>query len=265
LSLGFASERMLAALEGAVVERDGYAALTWPALPTAFEANMLVFDRPPEPGDVVRWEALFRRAMVFLPEVRHVAFGWEGGPVTAEVAAALERQGYALSALAVRVADRALAGTAAPVGVAVRPLEGRAEWAAAADLHLALDSPAAEVDGYAEFVEARMARCAALCAAGAGQWLGAFAGARLVGSLGVMTDRAHSGLGRVQLVVTHAAFRRRGVASHLLTAADARARDHLGVQRLVICAEPGSPADRLYARLGFAEAPPMHRAIRPGG
>lgn len=264
-SVGFVSELMLAALEGAVTERDGYAIATWPALPTSFEGNILVFERPPEPRDAPRWEALFRRATVFLPEVRHVAFGWEGGPARPEVAAELEARGYALSARSVRVAGALDSRPPAPDGITVRALEGDAEWDAAADLHLDATADLAhivEVDGYAEFVEQRMTRCRALCADGAGFWLGCFAGARLVGSLGVMTDRAHSGLARFQLVVTHPRFRRRGVASHLIDLAAQRARADYGAERVVISAEPDSAADALYARLGFEAAATMHRAIR---
>lgn len=264
-SVGFASELMLAALEGAVTERDGYAAATWPALPTSFESNILVFERPPEAGDAVRWEAHFRRAMVFLPEVRHVAFGWEGGAAGPQASAELQARGYALSARTVRVAAALDEHPPAPEGVTARAVESDAEWDAAADLHLDATADLAhivEVEGYAEFVERRMTRCRVLCAEGAGFWLGAFSGARLVGSLGVMTDRAHSGLARFQLVVTHPRFRRRGVASHLIDVAAQRARADCGAERLVISAEPGSAADALYARLGFAAAPTMHRAIK---
>jgi GNAT superfamily N-acetyltransferase len=263
--IGFASELMLAALEGSVTEREGYAVATWPALPTSFEANILVFERPPATGDAGRWEALFRRAMVFLPEVRHAAFGWEGGAASPEAAAEWAGRGYSLSTRSVRVADALAAPQPTPEGITARALESGGEWDAAADLHLAATADIAhvvEIDGYAEFVEQRMTRCRGLCAAGAGFWLGAFAGPRLVGSLGVMTDRAHSGLARFQLVVTHPGFRRRGVASHLIDEAAQRARAEFGAERLVISAEPDSAADALYARLGFAAAPPMHRAIK---
>ncbi|MCB9730169.1 MAG: GNAT family N-acetyltransferase [Deltaproteobacteria bacterium] len=250
---------MIVGLEGGVERRADHDILRWPALPMAAEGNMLVYDRPPEPSDLPAWEASFRRAMALWPDVRHLAFGWGGRPPDDAGMVALEARGYRLETVSVRLAEALALAPPAPVGIRVRPLQSRAEWGLAVDLQLDATPEGETLPDYADFAQARMERCAALCQRGFGFWLGAFEGPRLAGCLGVFARR---GLGRYQMVVTGSAFRRRGVAGHLVGAAATRAIRTLGARRLVICAEPGSPADALYGRLGFRPVAPMHRAIR---
>jgi ribosomal protein S18 acetylase RimI-like enzyme len=58
-------------------------------------------------------------------------------------------------------------------------------------------------------------------------------------------------LGRYQSVQTHPDFRRRGIAGAMVYKAALFGLEHFNLETLVIVAEAGSPAERLYRSLGF--------------
>ena len=88
----------------------------------------------------------------------------------------------------------------------------------------------------------------ALTEAGFGVWFGAFAEGQLAGDLGLFVkDR----IGRFQEVETYPAFRRRGVCRSLVYQASHYAFEHMDAQKLVLVADEGSDAARLYQQVGF--------------
>ncbi|RJQ81049.1 GNAT family N-acetyltransferase [Pseudonocardiaceae bacterium YIM PH 21723] len=87
---------------------------------------------------------------------------------------------------------------------------------------------------------------------GKGSWFGAFQDGRLVASLGVFTDG--SGLARYQSVDTLPGYRNRGLAGTLVHHAGQYALTELGARLLVIQADPGYHAIRVYRSVGFADA-----------
>ena len=81
---------------------------------------------------------------------------------------------------------------------------------------------------------------------------GAFSAGALVSALGLVQVSAPAGrLARFQDVQTHPDFRRLGLASSLVWHAARYGLDELGARTLVMVADPGYPAIRLYRRLGF--------------
>jgi ribosomal protein S18 acetylase RimI-like enzyme len=62
------------------------------------------------------------------------------------------------------------------------------------------------------------------------------------------------GLGRYQSVETHPDYRRRGLSAGVLHLAAEVGRTELGVERLVIVADPSYVAIDLYRALGFLDA-----------
>ena len=95
---------------------------------------------------------------------------------------------------------------------------------------------------------------------GRAEWFGAFVGDRLVAKLGIV---ALDDSARYQDVVTHADFRRRGLAGSLVRRAAAWAGDRPGVERLVIVAVEDGPAIGLYRGLGFTDAGRIVGVERP--
>jgi GNAT superfamily N-acetyltransferase len=92
-------------------------------------------------------------------------------------------------------------------------------------------------------------------------WFGAFVEGRLRASLGLVSDGR--GLVRYQEVQTRPDFRRRGLARALVATAGRYGLHELGARRLVIVADPGCHAIKLYRSLGFADAGAQVELLRP--
>jgi len=84
--------------------------------------------------------------------------------------------------------------------------------------------------------------------AGLGDWYGAFLNNRLVADLGVFHDGS---IGRFQSVETHPEFRRRGIATALVSTAANQALLKYDLKMLVIVTEDESAAQRMYESVGF--------------
>ena len=91
--------------------------------------------------------------------------------------------------------------------------------------------------------------------AGMGDWFGVFARADdgskvLVADCGLFRAPDES-IGRFQHVVTHPAWRRRGLCSALVHAVCRHGFERMGLETLVIVADPDDVAIGLYESLGF--------------
>jgi predicted GNAT family acetyltransferase len=104
--------------------------------------------------------------------------------------------------------------------------------------------------GYRTFRRAAMQRVAAMQVAGFGTWFGAFVGEQLVADCGLVHD---THLGRFQHVCTQSTWRRRGLCRTLVAHVCRHAFDALGLQQLVMCADPHDVAIGIYRSLGFVQ------------
>ena len=96
---------------------------------------------------------------------------------------------------------------------------------------------------------------------GQGQWFGAFLGDRLVSSMGLI--RAGEGLARFQEVLTHPDARGRGLAGTLVHHVSRFGFDELGVETLVMVADPDYLAIRIYRSVGFEDTETQLAALAP--
>ncbi len=101
-----------------------------------------------------------------------------------------------------------------------------------------------------EFQAGRLAARRRLAETGRAAWLGAFVGGRLVAQLGLVP--VGDGVARYQDAETHPDFRRLGMAGRLICQAGRHGLAELCASRLVIVADPGYHAVRLYEVLGFS-------------
>jgi ribosomal protein S18 acetylase RimI-like enzyme len=251
-SLGYRTDLIFARFQGLVEDHGDVTRVTNPDNPTHYFGNFLIFERPPQPGDLPTWEARFADLIGTPPTVEHVLFGWD---VPAQAEAHLQPfldAGYVLEENVVMSAP-ALHAPARPNRTAdLRVIEDTDEaWAAVVDLQVAArDSRYQEAEtAYRTFKEKQFLRYRAMARAGLGCWYGAFVDGVLAADMGVYTDGR--GLARFQAVGTHPDYRRQGLCGTLAHFAGEHAQRTFGAQDLVIVADDHYFAKDIYASVGF--------------
>ncbi len=244
-SLAWRTDLALLLQSGSLVEqRDDVVVVRTSANPGFHWGNFLLLPQAPGETEAQSWLDRFGEV---LPGIDHRAIGVDDPQASASDLAPLQAVGLTV--------ERHVTLTAAPGDVArsrapavdVRRLSGDADWAARTALTLAR-YPGSD-PAYVEFVQRREASERRACAAGHGAWWGAFDGDAMLSGLGIFT--AGDGLARYQDVVTRPGAERGGLASALIGASARWAHDRWAARRLVLVADDGSGALRLYRRLGF--------------
>jgi GNAT superfamily N-acetyltransferase len=256
-SLGYRTDLMLRVREGSeLADHGSYMVVRTPANPGFWWGNFILLAAPPLPGETTAWVSRFSAEF---PGAGHMAFGIdvtdERGIEVSDFLAA----GFQLDVSAVMTAS-ALHDPAHPNRVArYRRLDGDDDWSQSLALNMACNS-----DGSADervFCERRTAEARRLSATGSGSWFGAFGDGRLLAQLGLF--RAGAGLARFQNVETHPVARRQGLAGTLVSHAGRYGIDELGAGTLVLVADVGSAAARLYHSVGFVQREAQVRLERP--
>ena len=265
LSLGWRTELIFPRFDAEVIARADGLLVRTPHNPTFYWGNYLLYDRPPREGDAARWLAAFDAEIASRqPASRHLAFGVDT-VAPFELPADFAALGVAMfpsNVLTMRRAQlRAPRRELAP-GMRVRPLRLPDEAALAVEHQVECDAGGYEPAGYRVFRERQMQRYGRMDAAGLGNWFGVFAetaqGERLVADCGLFRDGfGPNALGRFQLVATHPAWRRQGLCSALIHAVCRHGFETLGLESLVIVADPADVAIGLYESLGFVRNHPM--------
>jgi len=194
-----------------------------------------------------------------------------------DAANALHAAGFTLSeATVLTLARHQLVAPARPMpdGVSFTVLDLPRDGAAVVDKQVAVDSGRFEPTGYREFAQRQVARYAAMQAAGLGHWFGLVAQvdgrAVLVASCGLFRASARPGdaaarLGRFQYVSTHPAWRRRGLCTALVHAVCRHGFDAMGLDTLVMVADPADVAIGVYESLGYRRGTSTWQFERPPG
>ncbi|MEJ7603054.1 MAG: GNAT family N-acetyltransferase [Kofleriaceae bacterium] len=239
-SLALATDLRLAATNGIVIDRGDYIAVATPDNPTYCYGTYLALPAPPQVGEAAYWMRRFTEEHGGNPLVRHVTLRWDG--IAGELGAGDEliAAGFTVE---LHQAMTARDVTAPRIELEIRPLEPQ-ELRATADLALAIGDD--HTDHYRQFLIRRAVWQRSLVERGLARFWGAFDGA-LVGSLGIVPLGK---LARYQDVQVASTYRKRGIASALLAVAARHARE-TGAEQMVIVAEPGSDAARVYERAGF--------------
>lgn len=248
-SLVWTTDLIFARAAGEVTREEGFWCVRTPSNPTFWWGNFLLFDAAPTRQDPALWEALFVRHIARQqPLSNHRAFGWLGAG-QGDVSGFLDR-GYA-AGRCVALAAQALLPHPAPTGIVIRQLRDD-EWGTALEVQMTDRKPVHSEADYRVYLEGKFANYLRLRDAGRGDWYGAFElEAGMIAGCGLFHDG--NGLGRYQSVVTRPEWRRRGVATAMVSQVGAWALAG-SVRTLVIVAEEEGPA-RLYGKLGFA---PVH-------
>lgn len=245
-SLGYRTDLMLLQLSGSVLTDQGdYVVVRTPANPSFWWGNYLLFRTAFAPGDAAAREEIFHREF---PDAKHLALGVDtiDGAVGSEDE--VKAQGLEV--------DRSTVMTAREVREPARPNETSQYRQLSSDddweqsFAVSLECATMTVDEeYRVFSRRRMEAERQLCESGHARWFGAFDGDRLQASLGLAWDG--SGVARFQNVQTRPADRNQGIAGTLVHRASRYGFDELAAHTLVMVADPGYLAIRIYRALGF--------------
>lgn len=220
-SLALRTDLAVAALDGNVDDRGDHVAVTTPAQPLFYWGNYLVIAPPTTPAAATGW--LDRAAAARCAGAAHVAVAIDAvdGALDPAVRAALLAAGATVDTMIAMVCEQPLVA-APPEGIEVRPFDRASDWDALFALSLTIDP---DTPAMRAFLTQRIAARAQAAARGQVRWWGGFADGALIASAGVvpLPDGA-----RYQDVQTHAACRRRGVASAVLAAIATEARGGTG-------------------------------------
>jgi RimJ/RimL family protein N-acetyltransferase len=259
-SLGCRTDLMFPAFEGGITERGDHLIVQSPSNPTFYWGNFLLFSEPPREGEAKMWTQMFAAEIGTPPVYEHQAFGWDSTDGAEGAIGQFLEMGFEPDRSVTLTTESAPRPTrqASPKAV-IRRLESEGDWQQAIDLQVACREPVHEEARYRTFRERSMELYRRMVEAGRGAWYGAYIKGRLIADLGVFHDQ---GVGRYQSVETHPDFRRQGVAGAAICAAGRAAFKEYGLHTLVIVAEEGSAAARLYESLGFEPTEKMRGLLR---
>lgn len=251
-SLGFRTDLAILRLSGSVVEDRGtHVAVRTPANPTFRWGN---FDLLPAPPTAAEVPSVLARYDADLPDVDFRTLGVDGTTDPGDALAPLVAAGLSPDPGTVLTATSTHAPPRPNTEVVLRPLASDDDWTQRAELSISVDAADPDGDGaaYRLFAERRAVSDRALCEAGHATWWGAFLGERLVSAMGLVD--AGGGLARFQSVETHPDHRGRGIAGTLVYRVAAHGFDEVGARTLVMVADPGYVAVRVYRSVGFRDA-----------
>lgn len=248
-SLAYRTDLGLIAFDGTVEDRGDCLLAHSPANPGFYWGNFLLFPNAPSEGDLERWRQRFATELGGRPGIEHVALGWDDPKGDHGIADEWSALGFEMQD------DQVLSLASPPTPIdskaTFRPLVGDDDWRAMEQLNIACDPSQGSSELHDRFKERIRARYRAMVEGGLGVFLGAFVGGELVAELGLFRLDE---LGRFQCVETHPDHRGQGLCSALVAYACEYGFSELGVERLVIVAEPGAQAERIYRRIGFESA-----------
>lgn len=253
---GWRTEAILHRWDGELIERDDCLVVRTPSNPTYYWGNCLMLKRLPADGDLAHWLRRFDDEIARLqPASRHVAIGVDdedrGARLPAWEAAGFEFIVHAM--LHLRPGGERAPARAPRGDVHFRPLDLATEIDALLDVELT-DAGPFEPAGYRAFLRDQHRRQAAMQAAGRLQWFGLWCDGTLAATCGLMRDAAEPGReGRFQRVVTHAAFRRRGLCSTLVHEVVRHGFEQWRCEALFMAADPADVAIGIYRSLGFVD------------
>lgn len=247
-SLGYRTDLLFSRFAGEVTDCGDHLAIRTPSNPTYYWGNFLLFEGPPQAGDLDRWRETFAREIGTPSDVSHIALGWDGTEGERGDIHPFIEAGFELESSIVLSTDKVHRPPKVCEEAEVRPLSTDWEWNAVIENQVAGRDARFSEAGYREYVTPKVRTYRAMTEAGLGYWFGAFIDGRLAGDLGLFV---FDGLGRFQVVGTHPDFRRRGVCGSLVHETAAFALEQMGAQRLVMVADPEYHAAKIYESIGF--------------
>jgi ribosomal protein S18 acetylase RimI-like enzyme len=255
LGLGWQSHLLACRFGAEIAERDDCIVLRTPSNPTYYWGNCLILPAAPRDDELPHWLARFEAEIARLqPESRHHAFGVNAAALVEELPswrAAGINEFDAMAVLTIEASQLiARPSVRDTPDLSLRTLDLARELELAVLAQVDARDASFEAEGYRVFRRQSMQRVAAMHTAGIAEWFGAMVGSVLAADCGLVHDGR---LGRFQFVETQAAWRRRGLCRALVHHVCQHAFLRLGLQRLVMCADPHDVAIGIYRSVGFVD------------
>lgn len=251
LSLGWQTDLIFARFDGLVAQAPDCVVVRSPSNPLYYWGNCLILPEPPRDPDLAHWRRRFIEEIGALQaESRHVAIGFDASQPHAPLASWRDAGFELFSTWALRLTRDALREPkgSLPADFSFKAFELPTGIEQAVDLQCEIDAGEHEMVDYREHRKRQMLRYQAMQEQGLGHWFGLWHGQTLVADCGLFRQGT---LGRFQHVGTHPSWRRRGLCSALIHAVCHHGFERMGLQDIVICADPEDVALGLYESLGF--------------
>jgi ribosomal protein S18 acetylase RimI-like enzyme len=246
-NVGLLTDLALLELKGSeITDRGDHLVVRTAANPTFRWGNFLLLGAAPSSDEIDGW---VRRFEAEFPEAAHRTFGIV--EPDADHSGWADR-GYGVEVNVVLTATPSSVvgdGEPAVLTVLIRELVTDDDWQQTAGLGASEDDRD-DLDARMTFERRRALAQRGLVEQHRAAWFGAFVGNRLVAKLGIAELAPFA---RYQDVITHADYRRQGIAGALVRRAAAWAAARPEVTTLVIVAEEDGPAIGLYRSRGFTQ------------
>jgi ribosomal protein S18 acetylase RimI-like enzyme len=258
-SLGYRTDLALLELGGSEIEdRGDHVVVRSPHNPGHWWGNFLLLSSPPTAEEADHWLEAFAKEF---PGADHIALGFDGVDGSAEALAPFARRGLSVEGQAVMTATSVHEPPRPNRDAECRVLSTEEDWEQLVELRMACIDEGLDPQAYRAFAAAKVATIRGLVDGGHGAWFGAFDDRRLLSGMGLF--RAGAGLARFQSVETRPDARGRGLAGTLVHHASRHGFEELGARTLVMVADPGYLAIRVYRSVGFVERETQLQAEKP--
>ena len=231
--------------EKSIVDRGDYLVVNTPTIPDYYYGNFIIFGQPPGSGDLDRWRSVFADEFGDQPGVEHELFGWDSSTGDMGAAQAFVDAGFTQERDSVMIADELTRPGRCSDEIAIQAVESDAQWDEAARCYA---SHGERVTLPNSRVLANIAHWRSLAERTDAVRYSATLDGELVAGMGVYRMLED---GVVDNVVTYPEFRRRGIGRTMVYEACVDAMERLGVRRMVLAADEGGAAERMYERIGF--------------
>jgi len=255
LGLGWQSHLLACRFGAEIAERDDCIVLRTASNPTFYWGNCLILPSAPRDNELLHWLKRFEQEVGHAQPVSgHVAIGIDAATLPDQLpswrAAGIDEFDETAVLTLERTDLAAQPAVRGTPGLVLRSLVLPDELERVVEAQVATREVSFEANGYRVYRRRSMQRVAAMQAAGIAEWFAAVVDGVLVADCGLVHD-GH--LGRFQHVGTQLAWRRRGLCRALIHHVCRHAFERLGLQRLVMCADPHDVAIGIYRSLGFEQ------------
>ena len=263
-SVGFLSETLFQRYNGIVQDHGAFIEVRTPGNYDFWYGNYLLLSAPPEVGEIEGWIAKFSSIFDDAPKVRHKCLQWpDDKSDTSALRETLERVGWNYDQTSVLSSTESKSVRPSPGGVSFREIKNTKDWCDVLENQVLTRPEGFAEPAYRAFKINRLQEFQGLVSEGRGNWYGAFKGDELVADMGIFHRR---GISRFQEVSTHPKHRREGICAalvHFVSCAEQAVRPGA---KMVILADRGEPAERIYKSLGYREIEQIQSVVlRPTG